>query len=260
MLCGAETAEEVLHDEADPDSTPNHASTPMLANGVVSDDCRSFIKKAGSKLYVPDFSLRVDDRCVYLKLDRDLWRNGVVKSSYEIRNNELSDNIDYMPTEESASDLHEAPHTPSNPRVEFALSSSNSIYKSHGVIKNLEQGSHQMKQGRRSTITSVFEKAQLASNARSSPMTPTSHSSRTFLQSIPLHEMTSQLGGEHTLSEQKSSFTINQLDRNIQKDENSNLLTPKSNDHSIAIDLDEGDESAAEKEPFLDKKNDYALN
>ncbi len=54
-------------------------------------------KRAGSQFYVPDFSLRVDDRCVYFKIDRDLWRNGVIKSNYERVNNHLSDSIEYIP-------------------------------------------------------------------------------------------------------------------------------------------------------------------
>ena len=44
--------------------------------------------------YTPDFSLRVDDRCVYFKIDRDLWLNGVKKSKYEIENSEMVNNID----------------------------------------------------------------------------------------------------------------------------------------------------------------------
>jgi len=36
------------------------------------------------KPYIPDFSLRVDDRCVYMKIDRDLWKSGVIKSRLEI--------------------------------------------------------------------------------------------------------------------------------------------------------------------------------
>jgi hypothetical protein len=44
--------------------------------------------------YIPDFSLRVDDRCVYFKIDRNLWLNGVKKSKYEIENSEISTNID----------------------------------------------------------------------------------------------------------------------------------------------------------------------
>jgi hypothetical protein len=36
------------------------------------------------KPYIPDFSLRVDDRCVYMKIERDLWKNGVVKSRFEM--------------------------------------------------------------------------------------------------------------------------------------------------------------------------------
>lgn len=48
--------------------------------------------------YMPDFSLRVDDKCVYFKIDRDLWLNGVKKSKFEIENNEMSTNIDLVNT------------------------------------------------------------------------------------------------------------------------------------------------------------------
>ena len=233
LLCGAETADDVLHDDSD--LTSHQASTSML-----NEDSR-FIKKFGSKLYVPDFSLRVDDRCVYLKLDRDLWRSGVVKSQYEIRNNELSDNIDYIPHEDSSFDLLAAEAAAVNvsvPRVEFSLNN-NSIYKSHGLIKNLEQGSLNLKSGRRSTIASVIEKT---SNARSSPLTPTSQKmSRTNLQITPLAE-TIENG-----SNLKTSFTIQDI-----KDENSNLLNAKLNEpnnQSVSIELDE------EKQPFLDRNN-----
>jgi hypothetical protein len=44
--------------------------------------------------YTPDFSLRVDDRCIYFKIERDLWFNGVRKSKYEVENSEMCNNID----------------------------------------------------------------------------------------------------------------------------------------------------------------------
>jgi hypothetical protein len=50
--------------------------------------------KLKTKQYIPDFSLRVDDRCVYFKLDRDLWRTGVRRSKYEQTHQELSSSID----------------------------------------------------------------------------------------------------------------------------------------------------------------------
>lgn len=50
--------------------------------------------KLKTKQYIPDFSLRVDDRCVYFKLDRDLWRTGVRRSKYEQTHRELSISMD----------------------------------------------------------------------------------------------------------------------------------------------------------------------
>jgi len=96
LLCGCETAEQVLQDDTfkDPDTQSTH-SFPETAK-----------KKASAKQYVPDFSLRVDERCVYMKIDRDLWRNGVIKSRFELMNNQKSDSIDYLPCgHKSESDL-----------------------------------------------------------------------------------------------------------------------------------------------------------
>ena len=77
LLCGCENVEQVLADDV------------SLANQTED-------KKSHSKLYIPDFSLRVDDRCVFIKIDRDLWRNGVIKSRLEIQNNQMSDTIDLI--------------------------------------------------------------------------------------------------------------------------------------------------------------------
>jgi hypothetical protein len=77
LLCGCETVEQVLADD-------------------ISSVNQNEDKKPHSKLYIPDFSLRVDDRCVFIKIDRDLWRNGVIKSRLEIQNNQMSDTIDLV--------------------------------------------------------------------------------------------------------------------------------------------------------------------
>ena len=65
--------------------------------GVSLNDCDQILRDLANITqyqYIPDFSLRVDDRCVYFKIDRDLWLNGVKKSKYEIENSEMSTNID----------------------------------------------------------------------------------------------------------------------------------------------------------------------
>jgi hypothetical protein len=79
-----------------------------------------------AQLYVPDFSLRVDDRCVYLKIDRDLWRNGVIKSNYERINNHLSDSIEYIPAATTGNE-DQPTTTGSHPNIIMPLSSNNEL-------------------------------------------------------------------------------------------------------------------------------------
>ena len=95
LLCGSETVEQLLQDE-----------TASMSSDTESKEDFTAKKKPFSKQYIPDFSLRVDDRCVYMKVDRDLWRSGVIKSRYELLNNQKSDSIDYLPNgQKSDSDL-----------------------------------------------------------------------------------------------------------------------------------------------------------
>lgn len=46
--------------------------------------------------YIPDFSLRVDERCAYLKIDRSLWLSGVRRSKFEITHNKMSASTDLV--------------------------------------------------------------------------------------------------------------------------------------------------------------------
>ena len=78
LLCGAETPDQVIQQECSLDSYLNEQSKKI------------------SKQYVPDFSVRVDDKCVYMKLERDLWRKGFLKSRYETKPNQMTDNIDLV--------------------------------------------------------------------------------------------------------------------------------------------------------------------
>ncbi len=65
-------------------------------NALVNDgdSADQILKSDKQHHYTPDFSLRVDDRCVYFKIERDLWFNGVRKSKYEVENSEMCNNID----------------------------------------------------------------------------------------------------------------------------------------------------------------------
>ena len=146
LLCGSETADEVINEESKLKSIEN--------KNVFFNESKS-VKI--TKYYVPDFSLRIDDRCVYMKLDRELWRNGVIKSRYEIRNNELSDHIDYNPTEL-------VNHFEVGSKSEVASSNSKSEFMTHSPA-NLVR----VKPGRRSTIAATaLAKAQKAASASKS--------------------------------------------------------------------------------------------
>lgn len=148
LLAGSETADEVLQEET---KLKNNENKNVFFNE--SKQSRN------TRYYVPDFSLRVDDRCVYMKLDRELWRNGVIKSRYEIQNNMLSDQIDYNPPE-ATSNLGSTPESSVYSKigtpVSYQASPSNT-----SLIK--------VTNGRRSTVAAeALAKAKQASNAKMS--------------------------------------------------------------------------------------------
>lgn len=121
LLAGSDTAEEVLQEES---KLKENESKNVFFNEA---------KQTNKRYYVPDFSLRVDDRCVYMKLDRELWRNGVIKSRYEIQNNQLSDHIDYNPPSENPVSQMGSISSTSNSKFDFgsyqASPSQNSMVK-----------------------------------------------------------------------------------------------------------------------------------
>ena len=61
----------------------------LLNESETADQIINDGNKIRQNNYTPDFSLRVDDRCVYFKIDRDLWLNGVKKSRYQMENPEM---------------------------------------------------------------------------------------------------------------------------------------------------------------------------
>ena len=86
LLCGFESAEQMFDDD------------PSLSDlSEKNIDNTSLYQKSFTKQYIPDFSLRVDEKCVYMKIDRSLWRNGVIKSWLDRTNNQKSDTIDDVP-------------------------------------------------------------------------------------------------------------------------------------------------------------------
>ncbi|CAF0719182.1 unnamed protein product [Brachionus calyciflorus] len=87
LLCGFESAEQMFNEDP---------SFENLSNK--NFDSLSLSQKTYSKQYIPDFSLRVDEKCVFMKIDRDLWRNGVIKSCLERADNQKSFTIDDMPS------------------------------------------------------------------------------------------------------------------------------------------------------------------
>lgn len=152
LLCGAETVDQVLQEEHSPQPSP-------MPSPSTSEESKTIMN---SKFYVPDFSLRVDTKCVYMKIDRDLWRNGVIKSRYEILNNHKSDSIDYFP---SNSDQ------PTDSDVASLNNSKVDISPHHLLllkqIKDPYKSKLSIKSTRRSTIAAnALAKAQQASNAK----------------------------------------------------------------------------------------------
>ncbi len=157
LLSGCETAEQVLQDETVSLSSDAESSLPLAEANKA---------KSASKQYIPDFSLRVDDRCVYMKVDRDLWRSGVIKSRYEYLNNQKSDSIDYLPNgQKSDTDLSSVASKPDNSNGSLGVFFSK---------KNSEPNSPQLKldspakfnNSRRSTIaaTALAKMQELANN------------------------------------------------------------------------------------------------
>lgn len=198
LLAGSDTADEVLQEET---RLKNNENRNVFFNE--SKQVRGF--------YVPDFSLRVDDRCVYMKLDRELWRNGVIKSRYEIQNNQLSDHIDYNPSENPISNIGSISESSTasklDPNSYQASPSTNSIVKVTG--------------GRRSTfVAEALKRAQEKSMFKSQ--------SNNKLTNLVVESKT-----EDSLKKSMSTNSMKKLDR--QSSSSSTSKTMNSND----------------KEPFL---------
>ncbi len=215
LLCGAEKAEDILNEDALSVSCSTPISSPPQSDTTKLSHKSSTNSSFTSKQYIPDFSLRVDEKCVYLKLDRELWRTGVIKSQYEIKNNELSDNIDYFPSNEESSNY------------DIANNTSASIYKNNGIIKSLEQNVLPFKDKRRSTISAVARSHIITSNSPF-PLTPTSQKGKNYQQFLPLNEIQSENKANNLRSD--SSINISE------KTNNNNTVN-----QSISIELNDLD-------------------
>ena len=123
LLCACDTADQVLQ-QADQQKLLHATSSPSVAAARATAGIKSsvtmtpptFAKQQRAHTYVPDFSLRVDDRCVYMKLDRELWLNGVIKSRLEKQNNRASEAIELTSHEMEARQA-----TTPQPRLNLAL-------------------------------------------------------------------------------------------------------------------------------------------
>ena len=166
LLCGSETAEQVLQEDISVSSPIKDIDTQSTSSAPEAGK-----KKITNKQYVPDFSLRVDEKCVYMKIDRDLWRNGVIKSRYELLNNQKSDSIDYFPSShKSEPDLESSMNSPKNakskgsPRASFFKSLNDTISpflaKSPSSENNNNLNINKLNSRRSTIAASALEKAQ----------------------------------------------------------------------------------------------------
>jgi hypothetical protein len=222
-------------------------------------------QKRVSQYYVPDFSLRVDDRCVYLKIDRDLWRNGVIKSNYERVNNHLSDSIEYIPSEDlqqsllggipsSMNDLTSPPAAHNSPHRQVYLKK----FKDVGHLAPPMAGPLG---ARRSTITvSVLNKAQdLAKSftklSQSKLANDTESSKHRILEGASDEEMVDDRSDLLAPAEQGKlgrSFIVNS-DNSV----NNNNTEEQSEGHSRGLLTVDG--GGVEKEPFINRST-FSLN
>lgn len=175
LLCGSESVDQVLGEDS-AISSPDSAS-----------ETRSSSSKH-SKLYVPDFSLRVDDKCVYMKIDHDLWRNGVIKSYYERKNNLKAETIDDDFNNDRCIQFSEADFQMTNNSAR--LNSNTQQNNSLNILKtdlayhptSADLNIHSSR-GRRSTIAAtILAKAQKASDAKLNQLKETESTSQQRLK------------------------------------------------------------------------------
>lgn len=203
LLAGSDTAEEVLQEEA---KLKNNENKNVFFNE----------SKQLKRFYVPDFSLRVDDQCVYMKLDRELWRNGVIKSNFEIKNNQLTDNID--PPDQQLGSISELSQVskPEIPGNYQASPSTNSILK--------------LAPSRRSTIVAdALAKAQQANNSK-------------LIKSLSNNKL-NNLPNKSTESMRKSNSSAS-MKGMVKNEISSSVSIEMTNDK-------ENEEESTDKEPFI---------
>jgi hypothetical protein len=102
---------------------------PTKTTKEILDDTTAY------KQYVPDFGLRVDTKCVYIKLDRTLWLNGVRKSQYEMLSmtNEYTET--YQPEQISLT-AHSNVHTNANSKTNSIMDVSISMPTTKKSVSN----------------------------------------------------------------------------------------------------------------------------
>jgi hypothetical protein len=85
LLRGCKTVDDILSEE----TISKHQQTTTTDEITHQATCTA---------YVPDFSLRVDEKCVYMRVDRVLWRNAVIRSHYEKTSNKKAENDEELET------------------------------------------------------------------------------------------------------------------------------------------------------------------
>jgi len=68
----------------------------LLGDCKTMDHVLTHLESRTRSKYIPDFSLRVDERCAYLKIDRSLWLSAVRRSKFEITHNKMSASTDLV--------------------------------------------------------------------------------------------------------------------------------------------------------------------
>lgn len=229
LLCGCETADQVLQ-QADqhkllhaPSSPSTNAARAAAGGGGGVESPAGVLsstltvppvakqpqqqQQQQQHSYVPDFSLRVDDRCVYMKLDRELWLNGVIKSRLEKQNNRASEAIELTSHEmtNSEPDTHQATPRLNLPFIEEGRTTPKKS-PSHGDESSLKGAGSSVSSARRPTVfASAFEKVQQAAKMQQTATNQPSEPSK-FVEDHPV-----------TVTAEETSSQLEAEDQNVQE-------------------------------------------
>lgn len=242
LLCGSETVEQVIQEDQIgpvPSTTPATLAAGGVSTGgapspAVSAKLSQEAKPHSSKQYIPDFSLRVDDRCVYLKVDRDLWRSGVIKSRYERLHNHVSETIDIVSSSDRKSEqLESGSRTDEPPPIQMPVKPPK-VMNTSDSLTNI----------RRSTIAaSTFDKITQVNKAKMQQQ----QQQQNLQTSQQQHHQ--QLQPSPTPSKRDNESIMEESDRTA-------LLTPSDSIRNVSEPKEESNEDHMEEKPFIPKSNE----